>query len=123
MLYVAKPQFLSNPENKQVLVSYLTDKLNAVPGVLRSKADDDADCLIVLTPLEALADNPGKAVTLVGDDTDLIVLLLYHTQERRLFPGEPLFSTKESTWDISLLVDSVKGHAALYPKYAYNLRL
>ena len=115
MLYVAKPQFLSNPENKQVLVSYLTDKLNAVPGVLCSKADDDA--------LEALVDNPGKSVTLVGDDTDLIVLLLYHTQERRLFPGEPLFSTKESTWDISLLVDSVKGHAALYPKYAYNLRL
>ena len=51
---MAKPQFLSNPENKQGLVSYLADKLNAVPGVLCSNADDDA--------LEALVDNPGKAV-------------------------------------------------------------
>ena len=43
---VAKPQFLSNPENKLGLVSYLADKLNAVPGVLCSKADDVADCLL-----------------------------------------------------------------------------
>ena len=96
-----------NSFNKQGLVSYLADKLNVVPGVLCSKADDDADCLIVLTPFEALVDNPDKA--LVGDDTDLIVLLLYHTQERLLYPGEPLFCTKKSTWDISLLFDSVKG--------------
>ena len=68
---------------------------------------------MMLTPLEALVDNPGKSVTLVGDDIDLIVLLLYHTQERRLFPGEPLFHTKKSTWDINLLVDSVKGQPFL----------
>ena len=48
VLDVAKPQFLRNPDNnitdtKQGLVSYLADKLNAVPGVLCTKADDNAD--------------------------------------------------------------------------------
>ena len=37
---------LINPENKLGLVSYLADKLNAVPGVLCSKAYDDADPFI-----------------------------------------------------------------------------
>ena len=60
---MAKPQFLRNPEDKQGLVNYLADKLNAVPGVLCSKADDDAECLSMLTALVALAENPGKAVT------------------------------------------------------------
>ena len=60
-------------------------------------------------------------MTLVGDDTDLIVLLLYHTKVRRLFPGELFFRTKKSTWDISLLVDSVQGqpfmqHSILSPQ-------
>ena len=58
-----KPQFLSNPEIKHGLVSYPADKLNAVPGVLCPKADDDADCLIVLTALGALGRDPSLWIT------------------------------------------------------------
>ena len=78
---------------------------------------------MMLTALEALVDNPGRAVTLVGDGPATVS----HQGETTLPRGTllPHQESKKSTWDIRLPVDSVKSavNAALYPKSACNIRL
>ena len=56
LLDLTKPQFLSNSDNKQRFVDYLALKLANIPGIEYVKARDDADCLIIDTPLLAAAE-------------------------------------------------------------------
>lgn len=88
-----KDQFLNNKENKQRFLVYLSDKLERA-GCITDHAKHDADVLIVQT---AIASARTKDTVLVGDDTDLLVLLLHHAdlnaQELFLAP-EPKKATK-----------------------------
>ena len=69
-----KKEFLSNQENNQMFLVLLGDTL-CVSGCKVQHATSDADLLIVQTAV-TLA---GECETaLVGDNTDLLVLLLYH---------------------------------------------
>ena len=75
-LKIKKEEFLSNDENKQRFINLLGDSLEAA-GCEVHHAKDDADLLIVQTAIKVALQ---RNVILVGDDTDLLVLLCYHTR-------------------------------------------
>ena len=68
-----KDRFLGNPDNKQNFIFMLGEVLEE-NGYSVKHAKGDADVLIVLTALE-LAET--KDVVVIGEDTDLLVLLLH----------------------------------------------
>ena len=83
VLNTKKELFLSNTCNKQKFINLLSLKLeeNSYPTV---HADGDADLLIVE---EAVEHSVSIPTIVVGDDTDLLVLLCYHgkTESRSLY--------------------------------------
>ena len=72
-----KDNFLSNPKNKQRFLSMLSKALQNV-GCITHHANGDADLLIVKTAVESAR---TSTTVLVGDNTDLLVLLCYHASE------------------------------------------
>ena len=95
-----KDTFLSNTQNKQnficLLGEYLTQK-----DVKVKHADADADLLIVTTAIES-AD--VSETHLIGEDTDLLVLLCYYVSQdahRLIFRSDSRQSSvKPKVWDI-----------------------
>ena len=69
-----KDNFLSNPKNKQRFLSMLSKALQNV-GCITHHANGDADLLIVKTTVESAR---TSTTVVVGDDTDLLVLLCFH---------------------------------------------
>ena len=69
-----KDEFLSNKVNKQRFIHLVAEKLER-EGCITDHAKEDADVLIVQTAIEFAK---TKNTILVGDDTDLLVLLCYH---------------------------------------------
>ncbi|XP_013394769.1 uncharacterized protein LOC106162148 [Lingula anatina] len=72
-----KEEFLANKENKQRFIKFLGDKLERA-GVEVIQAAGDADLSIAKA---AVASSDKCDTILVGDDTDLLVLLLYHAKD------------------------------------------
>jgi len=70
----SKNKFLGNAQNKQRFINLLSSILSE-HKVETVCAKGDADCLIVKTALDIAK---GNNVAVVGDDTDLLVLLLFH---------------------------------------------
>ena len=71
---VIKEVFLSDSKNKQQFIDFLGTKLtNQGCQVFYDKAD--ADLLIVQKAIESAS---SMDTVLIGDDTDLLVLLLHH---------------------------------------------
>ena len=73
---IGKASLLSNNDNKQRFVDMLGKHLE-LAGYNVLHAENDADTLIVKT---ALTLSQEKSVTVVADDTDILILLLYHAQ-------------------------------------------
>ena len=102
LLCESKERFLANPNNKQHFINHLGRSLSQ-HGFDTVHAAADADRVIVQTVLDMARD---ISVVLVGEDTDLLILLLFH-----LTPDHcPVYftSTKSSTaksppkvWNIS----------------------
>ncbi|GFN80278.1 LOW QUALITY PROTEIN: hypothetical protein PoB_000678400 [Plakobranchus ocellatus] len=69
-----KERFLANPNNKQAFVQYLGDVLEK-DGCEVLHAQGDADTLIVRTAVSCAI---NKTTVVIGEDTDLLVLLLHH---------------------------------------------
>ena len=75
--------FPNDKANKQRFIHYLSDNLDTVErerkraGCSVDHAKDDADVLILLT---AVASARQKYTVLIGDDIDLLVLLLHHAE-------------------------------------------
>ena len=93
--------FLSNGANKQRLIKMLIRELRGT-GYGAIQASDDADVLIVQTTLQ-IAET--SATVLIGEDTDLLVLLLQHTpiscHDVFFVPGRTNASTKATKiWHI-----------------------
>ena len=65
-----------NPINKQWFIHRLSQKLQ-MAGCHTDQARHDADLLIVQTAIASARQQP---TVLIGDDTDLLVLLLYHRE-------------------------------------------
>ncbi|KAK3754659.1 hypothetical protein QZH41_003875 [Actinostola sp. cb2023] len=92
--------FLSNAKNKHQFIEMLATFLRNIDCQTR-QAKGDADVLIVKTAVESASE---KTTILVGDDTDLLVLLLYYTPSNScdlFFKPEPKAnSTKRRVWNI-----------------------
>ena len=72
-----KEDFLSNLTNKEQFIHLIGDKLTT-DGCTVNFAEEDADVEIVKASLDASLTND---VTLIGEDTDLLVVLLLHFGE------------------------------------------
>ena len=70
-----KDAFLSNKKNKQSFITLLSRTLEQ-NGCQTSHARGDADLLIVQTAIQSAS---ASDTVLVGDDTDLLILLCFHT--------------------------------------------
>ena len=99
-LTMKKAQFLSNKENKQRFINMLSEKL-VETNIRTYQASEDADLLIVQKAVESAS---RVDTVLVGDDTDLLVLLIYHGRLDScalFFKPEPKKTTKNpQVWDI-----------------------
>ena len=85
-LKTKKEHFLSNCENKQRFIDIFSSKLQE-HGVKSLNAESDADLLIVQTAVDSAA---NSATTVIGEDTDLLVLLCLHADVK----SQPLFFTE-----------------------------
>ena len=95
----SKDFFLAHSTNKQRFIDYLGKGL-CQSGCQDFHAKADADLLIVLKAVEAA--KTTKTV-LVGDHTDLLVLLLYHAELQSVdlcFAPEPKRNSRCRTWGI-----------------------
>ena len=92
--------FLKNKENKHNFIGLLTSHLEE-HGCKVLQADGDADVLIAQT---AVMSTDNSTTCVVGEDTDVLVLLMYHAIDN----GNDLFYTsdtksglkKKKIWDI-----------------------
>lgn len=69
-----KDDFLSNVENKQTLINLISERMRG-RGCHVIQAEGDADVDIVKA---AVSMSSYKSTSLIGEDTDLLVLLLHH---------------------------------------------
>ena len=74
VMNVKKEIFLSNKKNKQSFIILLSARLEQM-GCQVSHARGDADMLIVKTAIQSAS---TSSTVLVGDDTDLLILLCFH---------------------------------------------
>ena len=70
-----KDDFLLNLENKQRFLHLLADKMNAI-GLEAKQAEGDADVLIAKTGLEK---SQAMPTAVIGEDTDLLILLIHYS--------------------------------------------
>ena len=100
IIQLKKEEFLANKTNKQHFIFLLSDELEK-SGCKILHAKGDADLLIVQTALESAETSD---TVLIGDDTDLLVLLCYHaaTEGHKVFlKQEPKQNAlKRRVWDI-----------------------
>ena len=100
LISMKKVEFLSNPVNKQRLINILADRLERA-GCAVEQSRGDADTLIVMTAVKS-AETFDTVV--VGDDTNLLVLLCFHAknvQKALYFRPEPKLNSKKCRiWDI-----------------------
>ena len=79
-----------NQQNKQRFIELLSQQLQKA-NISVKHSDDDADLLIVQTALEM---GEQHTVTVIGEDTDLLVLLLHH----KASSSQPVFLTCEEMY-------------------------
>ena len=96
-----KDSFLSNSENKQTFIKQLGSYL-VEHGVTVRHASGDADLLIVETAVERAEQ---EVTYVIGEDTDLLVLLCYHVQNssQKVYLRSDIRQNKQSMrkiWDI-----------------------
>lgn len=76
-----REKFLANKNNKTRLIEAL--KIRFVSrGISVRQAEGDADLLIVQTAIDTASTKQTKKVYIVGEDVDLLVLLIYHSSLR-----------------------------------------
>lgn len=98
-----KDLFLANTENKQMFINELSEKLQ-VAGCITKHAIGDADVLIVQ---EGIISAENCATAIVGEDTDLLILLLHHVNmeccDIFLCPEPKKSSTRVTVYNIKSL--------------------
>ena len=73
-----KELFMSNSHNKQAFINMLCEKLNE-HDIRYKNAVDDADLLIAQTAVDCAL---SSEVIVIGEDTDLLVLLIHHVNQQ-----------------------------------------
>ena len=94
-LSFSKDKFLSNDTNKQNIIN-LIGKILQIAGYNVVFSQEDADVDIVLA---AIKESHYQNVTVVGEDTDLLILLLYYYSKQSdfqlLFQSDKHAKTKD----------------------------
>ena len=102
-----KDHFLSNSSNKQSFINMLSSYLQKRNCQTRH-SQADADLLIVQTSVESAR---RINTVLVGDDTDLLILLCYHTEldafELFFQPEPKANSIKRRVWNMKVLKEKL----------------
>ncbi|KAA0194715.1 hypothetical protein HAZT_HAZT007781 [Hyalella azteca] len=101
-----KEQFLTNASNKQEFVNMLSQKLVSA-GCHVLQAEGDADVLIAKTAVEYANECSN---TVIGEDTDLITLLIFSTNpdsEALYLQSDKKKGKKFRVWDIHWFQRSV----------------
>ncbi len=98
--------FLSNMKNKSQFITLLSHCLRA-DGQIVNNSTGDADTMVVASALQFASQ--GNATTVVADDTDVLILLMYHWKENMAdvyFLSEARNSQKKGllVWKIHNLV-------------------
>jgi hypothetical protein len=110
-LTTSKEEFLSVKKNKSKFISALMDKLKDVPNSLEvHQATGDADLLIVQTAVK-YAINVETVV--VGEDTDLFILLLHHAKaddNNIYFTSEPKNGKSRKVWNVNIIKKNTRGN-------------
>jgi hypothetical protein len=95
-----KELFLSNSHNKQAFINMLCEKLNE-HDIRYKNAVDDADLLIAQTAVDCAL---SSEVIVIGEDTDLLVLLIHHVNQqckRVIFKSDKMaINKKVKIWNI-----------------------
>ena len=106
-LTMLKAKFLANKTNKQQFIKMLGDQLE-MNNCKVHHAPGDADLLIVQKSVESAT---MSTTILVVDDTDLLILLCYHSSlhsHRVFFRPEPKESTKKPrVWNIQVVKEQL----------------
>ncbi|CAG2252807.1 unnamed protein product [Mytilus edulis] len=92
-----KEIFLANGENKQNFINMLCNKMDN-EGFISLQAAADADVLIASTAVRYASCYP---TVVVGEDTDVLILLLFHAEENSkplVFQSDKI--RKSKVWDI-----------------------
>ena len=76
LVTLKKDEFLSNQVNRQKFINLLSENLEHA-GYSTRHAKGDADVMIVDTAISKARD---QTTVLIGEDTDLPVMLLYHAE-------------------------------------------
>ncbi len=111
MLTMKKKPFLANPKNKQAFINLLGSVMEKT-GIQVQHSQGDADYDIAMSACNIALTKP---VVVVGDDTDLLILLQHHfspTVHETIF-----LQTSTKLIDISVLKDSVSpdlSHSLLF---------
>ena len=94
-LTMSKAKLLANKTNKQQFIKMLGDQIE-INNCKVHHGPGDADLLIIQKSLESVT---MSTTILVGDDTDLLILLCYHSSlhsHRVFFPNRDKEEHKES---------------------------
>ena len=94
-----KDNYLANPKNKQRFINMLS-RFPQEDNCPTYHAEGDADVLIVKTAVESARE---RNTVLVGDDTDLLVLLCFYTRSDSFdlyFKPEPKANSRRRVWNM-----------------------
>ena len=109
VLKCKKRDFLNNTTNKQRFINLLAAKLKR-EGCSIHHAVSDADVLIVQTAVESAS---HMNTIVIGDDTDLLILLCYHadlnSHDLFMIPEPKRNSKKNRTWNIKQIKHKLGG--------------
>ena len=82
-----REDFLSENSNKQALIGLISETMTT-NGIQVLHASSDADVLICK---EAIMSSKEKSTTLIGEDTDLLILCLYYSWQFGLYQWHKLY--------------------------------
>ena len=99
-LCITKDKFLLNKENKQTFLECLTSYMNA-NNIKEKQSYGDADVLVATT---AIAMSRFDNVAVIGEDTDILILLLHHYDVQNV---NNIDFTTEKSWDIKHLKNTL----------------
>ena len=119
-LTVTKDMFLSNKRNKQRFINMLGEDLRSNDCEVFHD-HGDADCLIVTKAIERAEDSN---IVLVGDDTDLLILLLYHLNERShliFFAPSPKKSARARTWNVKEVKNKLGSYICKHILFIHSM--
>ena len=102
-----KEEFLQNCTNKQRIILAIGEKLSSA-GCSVQHASADADVLIATTAIHSAR---TQLTCLIGNDTDLLILLLYHvtaTHKGLYFRSETKASNEHKLWNICSIKEKLR---------------